>query len=89
MTRYAVVFSRYPTDTPQGMRNYLPENYEIIGHTLTHTPDGRWRIGIQGEDVAGWTLDDYVLPRLDSGGYAIEKCRDLDHVRERTQGVMN
>ena len=34
---------------------YLPENYKVVG------------IVVQGHDDAGWTLDDYVLPRLASG----------------------
>ena len=41
---------------------YLPANYRVVGAT----PDG---ILIEGEDRAGWTLDDYVLPRLASGLY--------------------
>lgn len=39
---------------------YLPDNYAI-----THTLEDAFIIG--GEDLAGWTLDDYVLPRLGSG----------------------
>ena len=38
---------------------YLPSNYTAVesdGCTL-----------IVGEDVAGWTLDGYVIPRLESG----------------------
>ena len=44
---------------------YLPDNYfarDNVNHTL-----------IFGEDVAGWTLDGYVIPRLASGHiYATE-----------------
>lgn len=59
MTRYAVV----RTDQPDGMlpvvNRYLPTNY-----TAEAWSDG---ILITGEDDAGWTLDDYVIPRLASG----------------------
>ena len=30
---------------------------------------------VEGEDHAGWTLDDYVIPRLGSGNYG---CREID-----------
>jgi hypothetical protein len=42
------------------VKAYLPGNY-----TATLADDGL--ITIEGEDVAGWTLDDYVIPRLASG----------------------
>lgn len=48
---------------------YLPSNYAVTGAT----PEG-WTI-IQGEDVAGWTLDGYVLPRLASGLYFGAECQ--------------
>lgn len=38
---------------------YLPRNYHASEH-----PDG---VLISGADVAGWTLEDYVIPRLASG----------------------
>jgi len=48
------------TDTPlETVRNYLPSNYSA--HKLGHI------IYIMGEDVAGWTLSGYVIPRLSSG----------------------
>lgn len=45
---------------------YLPDNYRVIPG-IGGKIDGRpfWMIG--GTDVAGWTLDDYVIPRLASG----------------------
>jgi hypothetical protein len=39
---------------------YLPDNYKVVGN------DDEW-IYIEGEDFAGWTLEDYVIPRLASG----------------------
>lgn len=41
---------------------YLPSGYEA-----TILPSGR--IVLEGKDDAGWTMDDYVLPRLGSGNY--------------------
>lgn len=41
------------------VRRFLPSNY-------TADSDGG-SIFIHGEDVAGWTLDGYVIPRLASG----------------------
>lgn len=64
MTRFAIV---------QGARDkwevlaYLPSNYEVIFWNT----DG---VVIAGNDDAGWTLDDYVIPRLSSGNIA---CREL------------
>lgn len=44
---------------------YLPSNYALWGET----PYPECYTIIQGEDVAGWTLHGYVLPRLASGLY--------------------
>ena len=49
---------------------YLPENYEVVSETTS--PEGWLRVAIRGEDVAGWTLDDYVIPRLASGLMRVE-----------------
>ena len=43
------------------VRDYLPANYQVI---CTTDDD---RVIIAGEDDHGWTLDDYVIPRLGSG----------------------
>lgn len=52
------------SDTAETVKRYLPDNYVVIyeGNDI----DNEYVI-IMGEDVAGWTLDDYVLPRLASG----------------------
>ena len=44
---------------------YLPGNYEVAYayESPLHGP----AVVIEGTDVAGWTLDGYVLPRLASG----------------------
>lgn len=40
---------------------FLPSNYAVVAGSH---PDG---IVIAGQDVAGWTWDDYIVPRLSSG----------------------
>lgn len=56
MSRTAIVKGARDIDQ---VAAYLPGNYEAI------EKDGE--VTIVGEDVAGWTLDDYVIPRLASG----------------------
>lgn len=43
------------------VRAYMPRNYRVIDRGADMA------ILIEGEDVAGWTLDGYVIPRLASG----------------------
>lgn len=62
-TRYALVNG--PIDT---IRAYLPDNYSAARA-------GDSVVLIHGQDVAGWTLDAYVIPRLASGLYF---ARELD-----------
>lgn len=45
------------------VRRFLPDNYSATLRQMGRKPE----ILIYGEDVAGWTLDDYVIPRLASG----------------------
>ena len=61
--RIATVLS---TD-PEEVSTYLPSNYKIVTHT-----DGE--VIIAGEDNHGWTLDEYVIPRLASG---MIHCREI------------
>jgi len=49
------------TSPPEAVAPYLPENY-----SAEPVPGGSGTL-IVGRDVAGWTLDDYVIPRLASG----------------------
>lgn len=42
---------------------FLPDNYNGFVDVQTDTAF------VVGRDVAGWTLDEYVLPRLASGLY--------------------
>lgn len=50
------------------VRRYLPANY--TAHTEFWD---QWQIVITGQDHCGWTLDDYVIPRLASGLYWAEE----------------
>lgn len=47
-------------DTAETVAAYMPGNYRVIGM------DGD-DVLIGGTDNHGWTLDDYVIPRLASG----------------------
>lgn len=52
------------------IQRYLPDNYGVntaVRGTITDPQTGLACVLVQGRDVAGWTLDDYVLPRLGSG----------------------
>lgn len=44
------------------IRRYLPENYKAFTWACN--------VVIEGQDVSGWTLDGYVIPRLASGNYS-------------------
>lgn len=66
--RYALVNGA--RDAEEAAR-YLPDNYRVI-----HARDGV--VVIEGRDVAGWTLDAYVIPRLASGLIAANEI-DLSH----------
>lgn len=53
-------------DTPDTITSYLPGNYAVVGLVESPLLSATWVL-VEGRDVAGWTLDDYVLPRLASG----------------------
>lgn len=47
---------------------YLPHNYRVTGSEVRHEYGyDNLVVTIEGTDDAGWTLDDYVIPRLGSG----------------------
>lgn len=46
--------------TPETVGRYLPSNYRVVRVTAGE-------IVIEGRDNAGWTMDGYVIPRLQSG----------------------
>jgi hypothetical protein len=57
--------------TRETTANFLPSNYWVTEVTDTE-------VRIAGHDRAGWTLDDYVIPRLASGLiWAKEVPRDV------------
>lgn len=61
-TRRAIMLT---STTREQVQAYLPDNYHAV------VIDGR--VEIHGHDVAGWTLDGYVLPRLASGLHFAEE----------------
>lgn len=71
MIRYALVRSG-----ALAIADYLPSNYEVIYQTDPDTTGGETVIA--GRDRGGWTLHQYVLPRLASGLYFGEEI-DLSH----------
>lgn len=78
MKRYAIIKS---ADSREQLERYLPGNYRIVFEYVSADDgfdSGKTRFVIEGRDVAGWTLDDYVKPRLASGLiFAVEI--DLSH----------
>lgn len=60
--RFALVRN---ADSESQLERYLPEDYTVVGQFQ----DGRGAnlFVIAGQDNAGWTLDEYVIPRLASG----------------------
>lgn len=83
MKRYAIIY----TDKADTVARYLPGNYSVVfTRPLSKAAAEQTRAGrpgqdvtvIEGEDSAGWTMDDYVLPRLASGLYIGQEI-DLSH----------
>ena len=58
--RTAVINRADARPARQTVEAYLPGNYSVVTETADH-------LYISGTDVAGWTLDGYVIPRLASG----------------------
>lgn len=80
ITRYALIRSG-----ALAIADYLPSNYEVIHRVepSLRAPGvipqrDRGVTVIAGRDRMGWTLDAYVLPRLQSGLYFGEEI-DLSH----------
>lgn len=74
--RYAIVTN---ARTRREADAYLPDNYAIVWQgrveaykRAEHEVDG---FVIAGRDVAGWTLDDYVISRYASG---LIGCHEID-----------
>lgn len=66
MTRRAIVTGGIGTPTLEQIQRYMPANY-------TARTNDNGQIEIEGEDNAGWTLDGYVIPRLESGWYVVKE----------------
>ena len=68
------------SNRPSVVARYLPSNYEIVGLIFPDIADQVLPdiVVIQGTDVAGWTLDDYVIPRLASGLIRAEEVHSND-----------
>ena len=58
--KYAIIKGN--NATREQVQGYLPSNYNVVHQD----PNGQGVL-IAGEDDHGWTMDDYVLPRLASG----------------------
>lgn len=56
---------------------YLPEGFAVLGEGAR---DGRTFYVIGGYDNAGWTLDEYVIPRLASG---LIRAEEVDEAAAR------
>lgn len=56
------------------VQRYLPDNYHAERHIDPSVGgDGAMSIFVVGEDYAGWTMEDYVRPRLASGLIWLER----------------
>lgn len=51
---------------------YLPSNYEVMA--IENPVDYDGYVYFKGHDNAGWTIEDYVIPRLGSGLMFAEAC---------------
>jgi hypothetical protein len=76
MTRKAVIKAWSPKDPAEVARvaaAYMPlsGNYRVTGHA-------HGEVFIEGEDDAGWTMDDYIIPRLASGGIYAREMLPVD-----------
>jgi hypothetical protein len=65
---------------------YLPTFYEVIG--TQYAEDGLPQVVIEGEDNLGWTLDEYVIPRLGSGGFVAKEVTTPQVVHAEFEDVL-
>jgi hypothetical protein len=66
--RYATVRNH---ETIERLEAFLPMDYRVIGE------DAEGTAIIAGEDYAGWTLEDYVIPRAASGLIWVTELREV------------
>ncbi len=71
-------------DTAETVAAYLPQNYRVLGVLKRDAEDSAFTgdtVLIGGTDNHGWTLDDYVIPRLGSGMMRCTEIKlDLEHI---------
>lgn len=72
---------------PKTIEAYLPSNYKIVQTVIR--PDYKSYILIAGKDNAGWTREDYVIPRLESGLHFCTSYDDEFTAREAVCAGMN
>jgi hypothetical protein len=82
--RYATVRAR----TRRELAAYLPENYRISFEATTES-SSMGSFVIEGEDIAGWTLDGYVIPRLASGLLRATEHASFAEACEAASAAMN
>jgi hypothetical protein len=63
--------------TAERVTNYLPSNYTVVDADVTGADGDSVIIG--GHDVAGWTIEAYIAPRLGTGGMYVVEADDDDH----------
>ena len=63
---------------------YLPENYKVFGEFHPDDKTQKGYVIIKGEDRAGWTMVDYVQPRLASGLMRCEVVAEPECKHEHT-----
>lgn len=80
-TRYATI-PHGALGNREAIARYLPSNYQVLGGDDETTLIG-------GHDDAGWTLDDYVLPRLASGLYFGAEVDLPSYLRSLLDGLLN
>lgn len=62
--------NRPPSDVVASVAAYLPHNYRA--EHMTSDEEGAYVL-VTGTDDHGWTMDDYVIPRLQSGLYGVRE----------------
>lgn len=61
------------TGKTKEVAQYLPNNFQVLGRTLDNT--GTIIVGV---DDHGWSLDQYVIPRLASGMIHCEEVHEIN-----------
>lgn len=77
--RFALISS--PTINIDVVRRYLPDNY--VAALARDGAGEQMAVLIVGNDNAGWTLDDYVIPRLASGMIFATELVSVSEINER------